>query len=167
MPGGLHIGLERSWIGGATFAQECNANSPRASAANVADSPIVFLVAKHATDGRGSAHAFVSLSSSASSSGARAIENRGQRPGTDRANLRPDDALAPDVVDWSVLIVMVIGVISVAAMIVPVIGHGISDCCTPNPTHDRTDRTANNSPANSARNPSSDRAAFVGKRNLR
>src|SRR6202042_3754727 len=101
MPGGLHIGLERSWIGGATFAQECNANSPRASAANVADSPIVFLVAKHVTDGRGSAQAFVSLSSSASSSGARAIENRGQRPGTDRANLRPDDALAPDVVDWS------------------------------------------------------------------
>jgi hypothetical protein len=73
MPGGLGIGLERSWIGGATFAQGCNANSPRASAANVMDSPIVFLVAKRATDGRGSAHAFASLSSSTSV--ARAIEN--------------------------------------------------------------------------------------------
>jgi hypothetical protein len=65
------------------------------------------------------------------------------------------------------IVVLVIGVISVAATIVPVIGHGISDCCTPNPTDDRTDGTANNSPANSARNPSSDRAAFVGKGNLR
>ena len=38
--------------------------------------------------------------------------------------LNSDDVLAPDVVDWLVLIVVVvIGVISVAAMIVPVIGH--------------------------------------------
>jgi hypothetical protein len=38
--------------------------------------------------------------------------------------LNPDHVLAPDVVDWSVLIVVVvIGVISVAAMIMPVIGH--------------------------------------------
>ena len=85
-----------------------------------------------------------------------------------REILNSDDVLAPDVVDWSVLIVVVvIGVISVAAMIVPVIGHRISNCCAPNPTHDRADRTANNSPANSARNPSSDRAAFVGKCNLK
>ena len=89
MPGGLRIGLERSRIGGATFAQEWNANSPRASAANVANSPIVFLVAKHATNGGGSAHAFVSLSSSASSSDARAIENRGQRPRATVQNLDP------------------------------------------------------------------------------
>jgi hypothetical protein len=79
-----------------------------------------------------------------------------------------DDVLAPDVVDWSVLIVVVvIGVISVAAMIVPVIGHGISNCCAPNPTHNRADRTANNSTGDGAPNPSSDRAAFVGKGNLR
>ena len=82
--------------------------------------------------------------------------------------LNSDDVLAPDVVDWSVLIVVVvIGVISVAAMIVPVIGHRISDCRAPNPTHDRADRTANNSPGDSAPDPSSDRAAFVGKGNLR
>jgi hypothetical protein len=63
--------------------------------------------------------------------------------------------------------VVVIGVISVAAMIVPVIGHGISDCCTSNATQDRADRTANNSPGNRTPDPSSDRAAFVGKGNLR
>jgi hypothetical protein len=79
-----------------------------------------------------------------------------------------DDVLAADVVDWSVLIVVVvIGVISVTAMIVPVIGHRISKCCAPNPTHDRADRTANNSAGDCAPNPSSDRAAFVGKGNLR
>jgi hypothetical protein len=79
-----------------------------------------------------------------------------------------DDVLAPDVVDWSVLIVVVvIGVISVTAMIAPVIGHRISNCCAPNPTHDRADRTANNSTGDCAPNPSSDRAAFVGKGNLR
>jgi hypothetical protein len=79
-----------------------------------------------------------------------------------------DDVLAPDVVDWSVLIVVVmIGVISVAAMIASMIGHGISDCRTTNPTRDRTNRTANNSPGNSSADPPSDRAAFVGKGNLR
>ena len=79
-----------------------------------------------------------------------------------------NDVLAPDLVDWSVLIVVVvIGVISIAAMIVPVIGHRISNCCAPNPTHDRADRTANNSTGDGAPNPSSDRAAFVGKGNLR
>jgi hypothetical protein len=60
-----------------------------------------------------------------------------------------DHGLAPDVVDWPVLIVVVvIGVISVVTMIVPVIGHRISDSCAANPTHDRTGRTANNSPGN-------------------
>jgi hypothetical protein len=88
--------------------------------------------------------------------------------GSDPAILDRDHGLAPDVVDWSVLIVVVvIGVISVAAMIVPVIGHRISNCCAPNPTHDRADRTANNSTGDGAPNPSSDRAAFVGKGNLR
>ncbi len=82
--------------------------------------------------------------------------------------LNSEDVLAPDVVDWSVLIVVVvIGVISVAAMIVPVIGHRISNCCAPNPTHDRADRTANNSTGDGAPNPSCDRATFVGKGNLR
>jgi hypothetical protein len=85
-----------------------------------------------------------------------------------RQILNSDDVLAPDVVDWSVLIVMVvIGVISVAAMVVPVIGHGISNCCAPNPTHDRADRTANNSTGDGAPDTSSDSAAFVGKGKLR
>jgi hypothetical protein len=80
----------------------------------------------------------------------------------------PDDALALDLVDLSILIVVVvIGVISVAAMIASMIGHGISDCRTTNPTHDRANRTANNSPGNSSPDPSSDRAAFVGKGDLR
>ena len=79
-----------------------------------------------------------------------------------------DDVLAPDVVDWSVLIVVVvIGVISVSAMIAPVIGHRVSDCRAPDATHDRADRTANNSPGHSAPDPSGDCAAFVGKGNLR
>jgi hypothetical protein len=65
------------------------------------------------------------------------------------------------------VVVVVIGVISVAAMIVPVIGHRISNCCAPNPTHDRADRTANNSTGDGAPNPSCDRATFVGKGNLR
>jgi hypothetical protein len=60
--------------------------------------------------------------------------------------LNHDDVLAPDVVDWSILIVLVmIGVISVPAMIVPVIGHGISDCRAPDASDDRANRTANNS----------------------
>ncbi len=44
---GLRAGLERSWIGGATFAQECNAASPCPSAATVADSLVRFLAAEH------------------------------------------------------------------------------------------------------------------------
>ena len=48
-PGRLRAGLERSWIGGAIFAQEeCNATSPRPAAATVAESLIRFFVAKHA-----------------------------------------------------------------------------------------------------------------------
>jgi hypothetical protein len=47
MPGGLRAGLELSWIGGATFAQECNAASP---CPTVTDSlvRIRFVVAEHA-----------------------------------------------------------------------------------------------------------------------
>ena len=83
-------------------------------------------------------------------------------------DLERDDTLAPAVVDLSVLIVVVvIRVISVAAMIVPVIGHGVSDCCAPDPTHDRADRTANNSPGDGTPDPSSDRAIFVSKGKLR
>jgi hypothetical protein len=79
-----------------------------------------------------------------------------------------DDVLAPDVVDWSVLIVVVvIGVISVAAMIVPVICHRVSDRRAPDATHDRADRTADNSPGDSASDTSSDRAALVSKGKLR
>jgi hypothetical protein len=47
MPGGLCAGLERSWIGGATFAQECNATSPRASAGAGADSLVMSFIAEH------------------------------------------------------------------------------------------------------------------------
>ena len=75
-----------------------------------------------------------------------------------------DDALAPAVADLSVLIVVVvIRVIGVATMIVPVIGHGVSDCCAANSAHDRADRPTNNSAANCARDPASDRAVFVSK----
>ena len=97
---------------------------------------------------------------------------RGAAPASSTALTRHildrNDVLAPDVVDWSVLIVVVvIGVISVAAMIAPVIGHRVSDCRAPDATHDRADRTANNSPGDSAPDTSGDRAAFVGKGNLR
>ena len=85
-----------------------------------------------------------------------------------RQILNSDDDLAPDVVDWSVLIVaVVIGVISVSAMIMPVIGYRVADCRAPDATDDRADRTANNSTGDGAPNTSSDRAAFVGKGNLR
>ena len=95
----------------------------------------------------------------------RALRRAGFIDGSDPVHiLDRDHDLAPDVVDWPVLIVVVvIGVISVVAMIVPVIGHRISDSCAANPTHDRTGRTANNSPGNRTPNPSSDRAAFVGQ----
>jgi hypothetical protein len=67
------------------------------------------------------------------------------------------------VVDRSVLIVMVvIGIAGVSVMIVPVIGHGVSDCSAPDTADDRADRTTNNSPGDGAPDPSRDRAAFVG-----
>jgi hypothetical protein len=79
-----------------------------------------------------------------------------------------NDVLAPDVVDRSVLIVVaVIGVISVAAMIAPVIGHRVSNCRASDATHDCADRTADDSPGDSAPDTSGDRAAFVGKGDLR
>jgi hypothetical protein len=79
-----------------------------------------------------------------------------------------DDVLALAVADLSgLIVVVVIGMVAVSAMILPVIGHRISNCCAPNPTHDRADRTADNGPRNRTPNPSSDRAAFVGKGNLR
>jgi hypothetical protein len=77
--------------------------------------------------------------------------------------LNHDDVLAPDVADFSVLIVVVmIGVIRVPAMIVPVIGHGISDCRAPDASDDRADRIANNSTGDGAPDTSSNSAAFVG-----
>ena len=85
-----------------------------------------------------------------------------------RQILNSDDVLAPDVVDWSSLIVVVvIGVIGVAAVVAPVIGHGVADCRASDAAHDRADRTANNSPGDSAPDTSSDRAAFVSKDKLR
>jgi hypothetical protein len=50
MPGGLCAGLEWSWIGGATFAQACNAASPFPSVGAGADSLIGSLVAGHTGD---------------------------------------------------------------------------------------------------------------------
>ncbi len=48
MPDGLRAGLERSWLGGGTFAQACNAASPRPSAG--ADSLVTALIAEHTGD---------------------------------------------------------------------------------------------------------------------
>ena len=50
MPDGLLAGLERSWIGGGTFAQACNAASPRPSAGAGADSLVTALIAEHTGD---------------------------------------------------------------------------------------------------------------------
>jgi hypothetical protein len=47
MRGGLRVGLELSWISGATFTQDCNAASPCPSAVTVAGSLIRDLVAEH------------------------------------------------------------------------------------------------------------------------
>jgi hypothetical protein len=47
MPGDLRAGLERSWICGATLAQERNAASPCPSAEAGAGSLFTFLVARH------------------------------------------------------------------------------------------------------------------------
>jgi len=44
------------------------------------------------------------------------------------------------------VVVVMIGVIGVAAMVASVIGHGISDY----PSHDRADRAADNSPGDRA-----------------
>jgi hypothetical protein len=77
----------------------------------------------------------------------------------------PDDALSLGVVDLSVLVVVV--VISVAAMIVPVIGHGVSDCRAPDAADDRANRTANNSPGDCTADRASDQTVFVGKNHLR
>jgi hypothetical protein len=77
--------------------------------------------------------------------------------------LNSDDVLAPAVADLSVLIVVVvIGMVAVSAMIMPVIGHRVSDCCAANSTHNRADRTANNSTGDGTPDTSSDSAAFVG-----
>jgi hypothetical protein len=93
----------------------------------------------------------------------RALRRAGFIDGSDPAYPGPRSRPRTGVVDWSVLIVVVvIGVISVAAMIVPVIGHGISDCCAPDAPDDRADRTANNSTGDGAADASSDSAVFVG-----
>ena len=125
----------------------------------------------------GSALAFVSVSTCASSTGARAREP-GRPTGVRQIqstpaaqSLDPDDALARGDLDRSVLIVvvvmMVIGLIGVAAMVASVIGHRVSDCRATDAAHDRANRTANNSPGDSAADRSSSRAAFVSKSNLR
>jgi hypothetical protein len=86
------------------------------------------------------------------------------------ANLGPDAVLAPGAVGRSVLsvvvVVVLIGVKGVAAMMVSVIGDGVSDCRAPDAAHDRADRTANNSSGNRAPDRSSDQAVLVGKGNL-
>jgi hypothetical protein len=68
--------------------------------------------------------------------------------GGSSARWAPTGALAPSAVDRSVSVVVVvmIGVIGVAAMVASVIGHGISDY----PSHDRADRAADNSPGDRA-----------------
>jgi hypothetical protein len=102
---------------------------------------------------------------------ARAIENRDQQPDTIYSRFGPgqtfdpDNALSLDVVDLSVLVVVV--VIGVAAMIVPVIGHGVSDGRAANAAHDRADRTADNSPGDCTADRAGHQTVFVGKGNLR
>jgi hypothetical protein len=64
------------------------------------------------------------------------------------------------------VVVVVIGMIGVAAM-VPVIGHGVSDRRAADAAHDRTDRTADDSPGNSTADRASDQTVLVGKGNLR
>ena len=65
------------------------------------------------------------------------------------------------------MVVVVIGMIGVAAVVMPVIGHGVSDCRAPDAAHNRADRTADNSPGNRAPDRASDQTVFVGKGNLR
>jgi len=60
-----------------------------------------------------------------------------------------------------------IGVVGVAAVVMPVIGHRVSDCRAPDAAHNRADRTADNSPGNRASDRASDQTVFVGKGNLR
>jgi hypothetical protein len=107
--------------------------------------------------------------SAATASQTTANTRTGMRPiWTCAAGPYREDVLAPNVVDWSVLIVVVaIGVISVATMIVPVIGHRISNRRAPEAAHDRADRTANNSSGHSALDTSCDRAPFVSRGKLR
>jgi hypothetical protein len=50
---------------------------------------------------------------------------------------------------------------------VPVIGHGVSDRRASDAAHDRTDRTADDSPGNSTADRASDQTVLVGKGNLR
>jgi hypothetical protein len=127
-----------------------------------------------ATDGFGSARAFRSLEFHVH--GSRAEHSRTRASSQVRKiqsipsvqTLDPDDALAPGVVDSSVLtIVVMIGVISIAAMVVPVVGHRVSDCRATDAAHDRADRPADNGPGDGATDCSSNRAAFVSKGNLR
>jgi hypothetical protein len=55
-------------------------------------------------------------------------------------------AIRPASRSVSVVVVVMIGVIGVAAMVASVIGHGISDY----PSHDRADGAADNSPGDRA-----------------
>jgi hypothetical protein len=79
--------------------------------------------------------------------------------------LTPTTPSSLDVVDLSVLVV--VAVISVAAMIVPVIGHGVSDCRAPDAADDRANRTANNGPGDCTADRARDQSGLVGKNNLR
>ena len=88
--------------------------------------------------------------------------------GSDRTSIDLDDALALDVVDLGSLdVVMVIGAISVAAMIASVIGDRVSDCRAPDAAHDRADRTADNSSGDRAADRAGDQSVFVSSNKLR
>src|SRR5271166_1820775 len=62
-----------------------------------------------------------------------------------------------------VVVVMMIGVVSVAVVVAPVIGHRVADRGPADPTHNRPNRAADGGSANSARDPSGHRAGFVRK----
>ena len=62
-----------------------------------------------------------------------------------------------------VVVVVAIGAIGVAAMVVSVIGDGISNRRASNAAHDRADRAADDGPGNCAANSACDQAVLIGK----
>jgi hypothetical protein len=62
---------------------------------------------------------------------------------------------------------VVVVIVSVVVMVIMVVGHRVANGRAANSAHHGTDRTANNSSANGACDPSGYRAAFVSQRHRR